>query len=204
MSSAAATKKQQQQQKTAPPPPAAAPPPAEDKKQQQQQPEGDNTAEAAAAGNNPMAEFAQAFKTLQALFKPMQAAYARMEKEAQKKANKKEKRGGSSDKKGVMPAAFMKPVLMSNELCKVLGKPEGTKLPRSEVFNEVKSYLNSKNACCPENRSMYTMPAELKALFPAGEPEAAPEVDKVRFLSLQKLLKGHLSKVEDAPAASSS
>lgn len=200
MSSAAAIKKQQQQQqKTAPPPPA------EDKKQQQPEGGGDTTVEAAAAGSsNPMAEFAQAFKTLQALFKPMQAAYARLEKEAQKKASKKEKRNGGSDKKGVMPAAFMKPVLMSNELCKVLGKPEGTKLPRSEVFNEVKNYLNSKNACCPENRSMYTMPAELKALFPAGEPEAAPQVDKVRFLSLQKLLKGHLSKVEDDNAAAAS
>lgn len=144
---------------------------------------------------DPMTEFANAFRRAQAAFKPLQTAYQRMERQNQtlnkKKVAKKEKKGG-----GGMPAAFQKPTRMSDALCAFIGKPPNSVLPRHQIIQEVRASLNEKNLRTPGNGGKYFLVPEMKALFPADAPEAAPDATEVGFFRLQKLLKDHLETVQ--------
>lgn len=179
---------QQQQQKTSAPkqdaPPAAA-----------EANNAENGGEGSATEtSSPLNEFAAALKDLQNKFKALQTQYVRMEKELTKRAGKKGK--GNNSKKGITPPGFKKPTLLSKELCKVLGKTEGTVLPRNEANKAIHNYLVENKLQDPNDRRKIHPNKELKSLFAPGtyDEKAAPP----NHFDLQGMLKQHLTSVPEA------
>lgn len=189
---------QEQQQKKTPAPPSQAAPPAEE-----------HPAVSGAEGaqtENPLTEFAATLKTLTAQFKALQTAYTRIEKELQKKqhqSNQKKQNRGDNSKKGVTPPGFMKPVKLSKELGAMLGKPEGSTMPRNEVNNAIHAYIRDNNLQKEDDRRDIVPDAKLLALFKPGTynpDEIDPKTGKKKKLThfvLQGLIKHHFIKMDE-------
>lgn len=83
-----------------------------------------------------------------------------------KEAQKTKKRKIPSDPEN--PKGITKPVLISDKLANFLGVPSGSKMSRPEVTKRTSAYLTEKGLKHPENRSIFDIDANLKAVI--GEP----------------------------------
>ena len=93
------------------------------------------------------------------------------------------------------PTGFAKPSLISEELCKFLNKPSGTKMARTEVTQEVNKYIKAHNLQNPANKK------EIKADSTLSKLLNLKKDDDLNYFSLQKYLKDHFPKTDSSVSA---
>ena len=93
------------------------------------------------------------------------------------------------------PTGFAKPSLISEELCKFLNKPSGTKMARTEVTQEVNKYIKAHNLQNPANKK------EIKADSTLSKLLNLKKDDDLNYFSLQKYLVIHFPKTDSSVSA---
>ena len=93
------------------------------------------------------------------------------------------------------PTGFAKPSLISEELCKFLNKPSGTKMARTEVTQEVNKYIKAHNLQNPANKK------EIKADSTLSKLLNLKKDDDLNYFSLQKYLVVHFPKTDSSVSA---
>ncbi len=93
------------------------------------------------------------------------------------------------------PTGFAKPSLISEELCKFLNKPSGTKMARTEVTQEVNKYIKAHNLQNPANKK------EIKADSTLSKLLNLKKDDDLNYFSLQKYLVVHFPKTDSSVTA---
>ena len=93
------------------------------------------------------------------------------------------------------PTGFAKPSLISEELCKFLNKPEGTKMARTEVTQEVNKYIKAHNLQNPKNKKEINADTTLSKLLNLKKG------DGLNYFSLQKYLVAHFPKEDTSVSA---
>lgn len=89
------------------------------------------------------------------------------------------------------PSGFAKPSLISEELCKFLNKPSGTKMARTDVTKEVNSYIKQNSLQNPENKKKIVPDETLRKLLKIQKDD-----NSLTYFSMQKYLKVHFPKEE--------
>merc|ERR1711904_609601 len=69
------------------------------------------------------------------------------------------------------PSGFAKPSIITDELCKFLNKPLGTKMARTDVTREVNNYIKKHNLQNPENKKKISPEKTLRALLKVSEDD---------------------------------
>jgi chromatin remodeling complex protein RSC6 len=93
------------------------------------------------------------------------------------------------------PTGFAKPSLISEELCKFLNKPGGTKMARTEVTQEVNKYIKAHNLQNPKNKKEINADTTLSKLLNLKKG------DDLNYFSLQKYLVVHFPKEDTSVSA---
>ena len=133
--------------------------------------------------------------TLRETISAMAAQVRKLEKRVHreiKDARKRKRRTAATegaDAKPRQPSIFERPVAVTDELCKFLGKPAGTQMSRSEVTKAVNSYVKEKNL---KNKHDIKPDAALKKLLAIGEGEP------LTYFNLQRYLNRHYVKATTA------
>jgi upstream activation factor subunit UAF30 len=96
-----------------------------------------------------------------------------------------------ADAKPRAPSIFERPTQVTDELCKFLGKANGTLMSRSEVTKAVNNYVKEKGL---KNKHDIKPDAALKKLLTISD------ADKLTYFNLQRYLNRHYIKAEK-PAA---
>lgn len=113
-------------------------------------------------------------------------------KQANKASRKKRKNGANRT-----PSGFVKPTTISTELCKFLGKQEGTEMARTEVTREINSYIRKHKLQDPSNGRKINPDAKLKKLLKLKKD------DELTYFNLQRYMSHHFTKSKAAAAKSS-
>lgn len=100
-----------------------------------------------------------------------------------------------SERKPRKPSGFAKPTYLSPDLCRFLNVDAGTELPRTEVTKRILEYVKENNLQNPEARRIILVDDKLKTLLNPTENE------DVTYFSIQKLIKPHYVKPEEAAPA---
>jgi chromatin remodeling complex protein RSC6 len=111
-----------------------------------------------------------------------------------KDARKRKRRTAAvegADAKPRVPSIFERPQQVTDELCKFLGKANGTQMSRSEVTKAVNNYVKEKGL---KNKHDIKPDAALKKLLSIGEGEP------LTYFNLQKYLNRHYIKAEKPTA----
>ena len=95
------------------------------------------------------------------------------------------------DAKPRAPSIFERPTQVTDELCKFLGKPNGTLMSRSEVTKAVNNYVKEKGL---KNKHDIKPDAALKKLLAIGDGEP------LTYFNLQRYLNRHYIKATPAVA----
>ena len=90
------------------------------------------------------------------------------------------------------PSIFEIPTKVTDELCKFLGKPNGTLISRSNVTKEVNNYVKLHNL---KNKHDIKPDAPLRKLL------AVPETEQLTYFNLQRYLNRHYIKAEKPAVA---
>ncbi len=101
----------------------------------------------------------------------------------QKESSKKKKKGGNKS-----PSGFAKPCKISNDLCKFLGKEEGTEMARTEVTKHIISYIDTHDLKKKENKRQIEMDDNLKKLLDVEEG------GQLTYFNIQKYMNKHFLK----------
>ena len=112
-----------------------------------------------------------------------------------KEARKRKRRTATTEggeAKPRQPSIFERPVKVTDELCKFLGKPAGTLISRSEVTREVNNYIKEKNLRDKHDIKADAALKKLLALSDGGEP--------LTYFTLQRYLNRHYVKAPVATA----
>ena len=110
----------------------------------------------------------------------------------QKKASKGRKRKVDPNR---TPSGFAKPALISNDLCKFLGKDKGSLMARTDVTKEVNKYIKAHNLQNPANKKEIKPDPTLCNLLNIKKD------DNLTYFSLQKFLKNHFPKSDSSVSA---
>ena len=103
-----------------------------------------------------------------------------------KDARKRKRRAPPAEGAAPRPLSiFERPTKVTDELCKFLGKPNGTLMSRSEVTKGVNNYVKEKNL---KNKHDIKPDASLKTLLAIGEGEP------LTYFNLQRYLNRHYIK----------
>ena len=111
-------------------------------------------------------------------------------KQARKLAAAKMKRAGNR-----APAGFIKPTLISDELAKFLGKPNGEMMPRTAVTKEITSYIKAHSLQDPSNGRTIIPDAALSKLLKIKKD------DTLTYFNLQRYMAPHFPSTGAAAAA---
>lgn len=112
-------------------------------------------------------------------------------KDARKRKRRSKVEEGA-DAKPRTPSIFERPNQVTDELCKFLGKPNGTLMSRTEVTKAVNNYVKEKNL---KNKHDIKPDAALKKLLAIGEGEP------LTYFNLQHYLNRHYIKAEKVASA---
>ena len=87
-----------------------------------------------------------------------------------------------------IPSGFMRPMRISDELAKFLGKPAGTEMARTEVSRLINTYIRVNNLADPQNGRIINADSKLRKLLRLGKN------DELTYFNLQKYMKHHFHK----------
>jgi chromatin remodeling complex protein RSC6 len=89
------------------------------------------------------------------------------------------------------PSGFAKPTIVTDELCKFMGRNSGTKIARTEVTQYIISYIKTNNLRDNDNRKIIVPDAPLKNLLGVEEDQ------EVTYFNIQKFMNKHFVKDEE-------
>ena len=112
-------------------------------------------------------------------------------KDARKRKRRSKVEEGA-DAKPRTPSIFERPTAVTDELCKFLGKANGTQMSRSEVTKAVNNYVKEKGL---KNKHDIKPDAALRKLLAIGEGEP------LTYFNLQRYLNRHYIKTEKVVAS---
>jgi len=132
-------------------------------------------------------------ETVSAMLNQVKKLEKRVHREI-KDARKRKRRSKVEEGPDAKPRAlsiFERPTQVTDELCKFLGKPNGTLMSRSEVTKGVNNYVKEHNL---KNKHDIKPDASLKKLLAIGEGEP------LTYFNLQRYLNRHYVKATPAVA----
>jgi chromatin remodeling complex protein RSC6 len=132
------------------------------------------------------------FTSLKSEFKALEKRCTKEVKAAQKASAKKKRRQGQRPASG-----FIKPTLISSELAKFLGQPEGTLLPRTDVTKSINAYIKEHKLQNPKNGREIFPDETLTKLLNIKKGE------ELTFFNLQKYMSPHFAKASSTATTSS-
>jgi upstream activation factor subunit UAF30 len=109
-----------------------------------------------------------------------------------RKRKRRSKTEEGADAKPRAPSIFERPTQVTDELCKFLGKANGTLMSRSEVTKAVNNYVKEKGL---KNKHDIKPDAALKKLL------TITDADKLTYFNLQRYLNRHYVKAVPAATA---
>lgn len=128
--------------------------------------------------------------SLKADFKTLEKKAVREIKIAQKEKAKRRRKTGNRS-----PSGFVKPTLISSELAKFLGKPNGTEMARTEVTREINGYIRLHSLQDKSNGRKINPDKALASLLKIQSG------DELTYFNLQRYMSPHFAKANAAPAA---
>ena len=126
--------------------------------------------------------FRQSITALQAQIRGLEKSVRREMKVLRKEAMKNKAKGNRK------PSGFAKPSLVTPELCKFMGKDEGTQIARTEVTQYLIQYIKDNELQYADNKKIILPDETLKALL------NPPDNEEVTYFNLQRLMNKHFVK----------
>jgi chromatin remodeling complex protein RSC6 len=122
---------------------------------------------------------------LTAQLKKAQEAAAKPSAKAKAKADKSD-----AEKKPRSPSGFVRPTLLSDDLCAFLGVDKGAELARTDVTRRINAYIKANNLEDPSDKRKIIPDQKLQSILRmTGE-----ENETTSYFTLQKLIKHHFAK----------
>ena len=126
--------------------------------------------------------FRQSITALQTQIRGLEKSVRKEMKGLRKEASKNRAKGNRK------PSGFAKPSLVTAELCKFMGKDEGTEIARTEVTQYLIQYIKDNELQFAENKKIIMPDDTLKSLLGVSEGE------EVTYFNLQRLMNKHFVK----------
>ena len=136
-----------------------------------------------------LSTFRQSITALQSQIRGLEKAVRKEMKGLRKEASKNKAKGNRK------PSGFAKPSAVTAELCKFMGKEEGTEIARTEVTQHLIQYIKDNELQFAENKKIIVPDATLKALLDVKDG------DEVTYFNLQRLMNKHFVKKAKPAAA---
>lgn len=109
-----------------------------------------------------------------------------LEKNVKKQMKQLEREAAKNKNKGNRKASgFAVPTKISKDLCKFMGKPEGSEMARTEVTKYIIQYIKNNKLPDKKNKKIIKPDSALKSLL-----DLKPE-DEVTYFNLQKYMNKH-------------
>tara|TARA_B100000035_G_scaffold312809_1_gene325086 strand:+ start:1867 stop:2340 length:474 start_codon:yes stop_codon:yes gene_type:complete len=131
---------------------------------------------------NSLSSFKSQISMLNAQVKTIERSVKKQMKKLQKEALKNKNKGNRK------ASGFAVPSKISKDLCKFMGKPEGSEMARTEVTKYIIHYIQSKNLPDKKNKKVIKPDKALKSLL-----DVKP-TDEVTYFNLQKYMNKHFVK----------
>jgi len=131
---------------------------------------------------NTLSSFKSQISMLNAQVKTIEISVKKQMKKLQKEALKNKNKGNRK------ASGFAVPSKISKDLCKFMGKPEGSEMARTEVTKYIIHYIQSKNLPDKKNKKVIKPDKALKSLL-----DVKP-TDEVTYFNLQKYMNKHFVK----------
>ena len=131
---------------------------------------------------NTLSSFKSQISMLNAQVKTNERSVKKQMKKLQKEALKNKNKGNRK------ASGFAVPSKISKDLCKFMGKPEGSEMARTEVTKYIIHYIQSKNLPDKKNKKVIKPDKALKSLL-----DVKP-TDEVTYFNLQKYMNKHFVK----------
>ena len=131
---------------------------------------------------NTLGSFKSQISMLNAQVKTIERSINKEMKKLQKAAQKNKNKGNRK------ASGFAVPSKISNDLCKFMGKPEGSEMARTEVTKYIIHYIKTKNLPDKTNKKVINPDNALKSLLDVKS------TDKVTYFNLQKYMNKHFVK----------
>jgi len=131
---------------------------------------------------NSLSSFKSQISMLSAQVKSIEKSVKKQMKQLQREVLKNKNKGNRK------ASGFAVPTKISNELCKFMGKAEGSEMARTEVTKYIIHYIQSNNLPDKDNKKVINPDAALKSLL-----DVKPS-DEVTYFNLQKLMNKHFVK----------
>ena len=129
-----------------------------------------------------LSTFRQSITALQSQIRGLEKAVRKEMKGLRKEASKNSAKGNRK------PSGFAKPSAVTPELCKFMGKEEGTEIARTEVTQHLIQYIKDNELQFAENKKIIVPDATLKSLL------GVKDGDEVTYFNLQRLMNKHFVK----------
>lgn len=129
-----------------------------------------------------LSTFRQSITALQSQIRGLEKAVRKEMKGLRKEASKNRAKGNRK------PSGFAKPSAVTPELCKFMGKEEGTEIARTEVTQHLIQYIKDNELQFAENKKIIVPDATLKSLL------GVKDGDEVTYFNLQRLMNKHFVK----------
>lgn len=134
-------------------------------------------------------QFANILNSLSGLkshIRALEAQVKSLEKNVRKQMRQLERENKKNKNKGNRKASgFAVPTKISNDLCKFMGKPEGSEMARTEVTKYIIHYIKSNNLPDKVNKKKINPDNALKSLLDVKPTE------EVTYFNLQKYMNKH-------------
>ena len=131
---------------------------------------------------NTLSSFKSTISMLSAQVKALEKSVKKQMKQLEREAAKNKNKGNRK------ASGFAVPSKISNDLCKFMGKPEGSEMARTEVTKYIIQYIKNNNLPDKTNKKVINPDKALKSLLNVKANE------EVTYLNLQKYINKHLDK----------
>jgi len=131
---------------------------------------------------NSLSSFKSQISMLSAQVKALEKNVKKQMKQLEREAQKNKKKGNRK------ASGFAVPTKISNDLCKFMGKPEGSEMARTEVTKYIIQYIKNNKLPDKKNKKIIKPDSALKSLL-----DLKPE-DEVTYFNLQKYMNKHFVK----------
>ena len=131
---------------------------------------------------NTLSSFKSQISMLSAQVKSLEKSVKKQMKQLQREAQKNKNKGNRK------ASGFAVPSKISNDLCKFMGKPEGSEMARTEVTKYIIQYIKNNNLPDKNNKKVIKPDTALKSLL-----NLKPN-DEDTYFNLQKYMNKHFVK----------
>lgn len=145
-----------------------------------------NTSDASSIINEQFANLLNSLSSFKSQISMLSAQVKSIEKNVKKQMRQLEREVQKNKNKGNRKASgFAVPTKISSDLCKFMGKPEGSEMARTEVTKYIIHYIKSNNLPDKEKKKVIKPDNALKSLL------GVKSTDEVTYFNLQKYMNKH-------------